>query len=118
MSYPFEKLDQKAENRKRIEDANQWDPADGEVLEGIVIYQRTLDNEFGTAPLYYIEKRGTDEVVSVLARHAALQQRMDGVGTGDLVRIEFQGEIEDESVTGGSYYGYDVVSVDESRVES
>lgn len=103
-------LREKAQQREKAQNAQQWEPAPGEILEGEVIQKRQYVHEqFGESPLLYIEDFDGN-VYSVLARHKALETSIqeEGVEYGDMVMITYKGEKDREGQP--SYHDYDVVT--------
>lgn len=105
-----QKLQEQAERKQKMNDAHEWSPEPGEVLEGEYLGKRISSHEaYGETPVYYVEDfSGT--VFSLLGRTVLENEMVTQDATpGDLVAVTYEGKRNsDEAV--GEFYAYDVVT--------
>jgi hypothetical protein len=106
-----QRLREAAKRKQKMNGADRWEPAAGEVLEGEYLGSRMATHEqYGSAPVYYVEEFETEQVYKLLGRTVLRNEMQQQVPEpGDLVAITFEGmKNSDDAV--GEFYAYDVVT--------
>jgi len=105
-----QRLKDAAERKQKRNQADQWDPAAGEMLESEYIGSRTANTDYGAVEVYYFEELGTGDVYSIIGR-TSMKMEMDSEAPdeGDLVMVTYEGRKESENYP-SDFYSYDVVA--------
>jgi hypothetical protein len=103
-----EKLRKAAERKAKRRDAQQWDHAPGEVLDGTYLGSVTLENDYGRTPLYFVESFD-GEVYKVLGRTGlVMEMENEDPEEGDLISITYEGRKPSDTYD-TDFYAYSVV---------
>lgn len=104
-----ERLKNQAERKTKMNKAEQWEPAAGEVLEGEYLGSRVATTQYGEVPVYYVDPFDGDPK-SVLGR-TSMKMEMDQADptSGDLIMVTFEGMQTSEDAR-GEFYAFSVVT--------
>lgn len=99
-----------AANRKaKMNDAEKWDPAPGEEIQGEYLGKRHTTGFGQKTPVYYVDS-WENGVVSVLGRTVMVMEMDDeDAEPGDLISITFEG-MQSADDAQDDFYGYTVVT--------
>jgi hypothetical protein len=104
-----EKLRAAAERKRKMNDAEKWDPAPGEVIQGEYIGKRHTTGFGKKTPVYYVDTWNSG-IVSVLGRTMMVMEMDDeDAEPGDLISITFEGE-QSAPDAEDDFYSYTVVT--------
>jgi hypothetical protein len=104
-----EKLRAAAERKRKMNDAEKWDPAPGEVIQGEYIGKRHTTGFGKKTPVYYVDTWNSG-IVSVLGRTMMVMEMDDeDAEPGDLISITFEGE-QSAADAEDDFYSYTVVT--------
>jgi hypothetical protein len=97
-----------------IDSAPNWQPAEGEVLEGVIHGSRTVSNPFGAVQQQMIVQQPDGSLVAVWLSDWLLNQlRAQSADMGDLVSLTFHGQ--ERSQRGALYNKFSVSVLKVSR---
>lgn len=103
------KLKAAANRKAKMNDAEKWDPAPGEMIQGEYIGKRHTTGFGKKTPVYYVDTWNSG-VVSVLGRTVMVMEMDDeDAEPGDLISITFEGEKSAPDAE-DDFYGYTVVT--------
>jgi len=99
----WERMREELEAQERV--AQEWQPEEGEILLGTLLYTQQITGEYGTTPIAMLEDADSGETVAVWLKHKILQREWEGrkPEPGDRIGIKYLGE---ESGKNGKYHAY------------
>lgn len=97
------------ERKRKMNDAEPWEPAAGEVIEGEYLGERQTVGYGSETPVYYVETWDGD-VLSILGRTMMVaEMRQEDAEPGDIISVTFEG-MQNADGAKGEFYSYTVVT--------
>jgi hypothetical protein len=97
------------DRKQKMNEAEPWEPAEGEVLEGEYLGKRTTSGFGSETPVYYVED--WDGNVHSILGHTMMvaEMQQEDAEPGDLISVTYEG-MQNADGAKGEFYAYTVVT--------
>ncbi len=99
----WQRMKRELQEQDRV--AREWQPNEGDILLGTLLYTQQVKGEYGTTPIAMIEDAESGETIAVWLKHQILKREWEGRDPqpGDRIGIKYLGE---ETGKNGKYNAY------------